>query len=105
MIGARRFLRSVLDTDLTQDVLLVASDAGAATMDGNDASFTISMVRKRPLPGELYFDQDQPSDRKLLCASSLYPGTGPGLLPGRTAPLPLLDLWLAGRSSGLEPDG
>lgn len=30
-------------------------------------TYTVSLVRKRPLPGELYFDQDEAVSRKLFC--------------------------------------
>ena len=69
---AKRYLRNVLDTDLTQDVLFVPAEIGAPTQEGNDVMFTVSLVRKRPLPGELYFDKDEPVERELFCRLRFY---------------------------------
>ena len=72
MIEAKRYLKTVLDTDLSQDVLLVATQAGAPALEEGDVTFSISLIRKRPLPGELYFDQDEPLERKLFCRLRFY---------------------------------
>src|SRR5215216_2927092 len=72
MIDAKRYLRAVLDTDLAEDILLVAAKAGMPALEGGDVVFEVSLVRKRPLLGELYFDQDEPIDRKLFCRLRFY---------------------------------
>ena len=74
MMHAKRYLRDVLDTDLSEDVLLVASQADEAALEEGDVTLTVSLVRKRPLPGELYFDPDEPLDRKLFCRLRFYSG-------------------------------
>ena len=74
MLDAKRYLRDVLDTDLVQDVLLVATKSGPPALDAGDVVFTISLVRKHPLPGELYFDQDEPVEQKLFCRLRFYTG-------------------------------
>lgn len=72
MMEAKRYLRNVLDTDLAQDVLLAAAQAGTAALEGSDVVFTVPLVRKHPLPGELYFDKDEPVNRKLFCRLRFY---------------------------------
>lgn len=74
MMEAKRYLKAVLDTDLSQDVLLVASEANAPVLQATDVTFSVSLVRKRPLPGDLYFDQDEPVEEKLFCRLRFYAG-------------------------------
>ena len=51
MIEAKRYLQTVLNTDLSQDMLFVATEASAPTNEGSDVACSVSLVRKRPLPG------------------------------------------------------
>ena len=74
MRDAKRYLQSVLDTDLSQDILLVGMGAEGPALAGGDVVFTVSVVRKRPLPGELYFDKDEPVNGKLHCRLRFYTG-------------------------------
>ena len=67
MMQAKRVLYNVLNTDLAQDVLLVASQIGPARVEDGDVLFSIALMHKRPLPGQLYFDQGEPVERKLFC--------------------------------------
>jgi hypothetical protein len=64
MMDAKRYLRGVLDTDLSHDILFVASQAEEATLDGSDVTFTVSFQNTRLLaeaPGvTIRFDESYP---------------------------------------------
>ncbi len=58
MIEAKRYLNAVLGTNLVNDVLLSADSLGAVVRDGDDITFTVSLMHRKPRPGMLYFDQE-----------------------------------------------
>ncbi len=57
MIDAKRFLNAVLETDLTQDTLLSAGPLTAVQQEGDDITFSIALMHRKPRPDGLYFDQ------------------------------------------------
>lgn len=74
MIQVQRYLCSVLNTDLSQDILLSPVDVTSAAQDGSEVTFSVSLARKKPLPGLLYFDQDEPTEARLFFRLRFYGG-------------------------------
>src|SRR5688572_7054849 len=60
MILPKKYLEAVLDTDLSEDVLLHPAEASPPVIDGLDVIFSLSMARKKPRAGLMYFEEDEP---------------------------------------------
>ena len=71
---AKCFLRSVLNTTLEGDILLCPRSVRPPVRDGRDITFSARLLQKRPLPGLLYFDQDEDSDEMLYFRLRFYGG-------------------------------
>jgi alpha-D-xyloside xylohydrolase len=52
------FLTSILNTDLSQDILLSAEALENASLEGEEVVFTAALYRKEPYPGLMYFHQE-----------------------------------------------
>jgi alpha-D-xyloside xylohydrolase len=72
MIQPARYLSSVLETDLAQDTLLAAKEVNNVTIEAGELVFTTRLIRKIPLPGRLYFDQDEPATEELYFRVRFY---------------------------------
>lgn len=73
VIQSPRFLDWVLGIDRTADALLVPGALQAIALEEGEVAFTLSLVRKKPLPGGLYFEkEDEAVEGALHCRLRFY---------------------------------
>ena len=66
MIRIRTYLNDVLETDLAQDQLFSAGSVDEIHQEGTDVLLTVKLLRKKSLPGLLYFEEIPQETNRLL---------------------------------------
>jgi len=66
MIRTHTYLDNVLETDLSQDQLFFGGSVNEIHQKGRDVLFSVTLLRKKPLSGLLYFEETPQETDRLL---------------------------------------